>query len=165
MENEVILKNAIEDYVQDKSELDKLNLSSDESRSNELKLSLFEKIKNIDTDYWTFHYIKADIHNLKKDYSQALVEIKKVLKSQFTVIFPNLNYRWSDKVGDNLTKNRQQTIKILKENFGTSFPQIAKLIGVSESSIYRNITWLKNNNYIRRIGSAKGGHWEIIDKE
>ena len=111
----------------------------------------------------------VDGYKNAKNYHDELLPIFYSDTSQFTVIFPNLNYRGSDKVGDkvgdNLTKNREQIVNVLRKNPKASFSQIAKAIELSKISIYRNITWLKDNNYIKRIGSAKGGYWEIIDKD
>ncbi len=73
MDNETIFKNAIEDYVQDES-----------------KLSLLEKIKKINIDSCIFHYVKADCYNLKRNYEQALFEIKEVLK--YNLNDPNVQY-------------------------------------------------------------------------
>ena len=41
---------------------------------------------------------------------------------------------------------------------------MAEKIGISTTAIDKNISTLKNKGLLRRIGSAKGGHWEIIEK-
>ena len=40
--------------------------------------------------------------------------------------------------------------------------ELADLIGVTERSIERNIRKLPEQGQLRRIGPAKGGHWEIL---
>ncbi|KAF5423931.1 MAG: ATP-dependent DNA helicase RecG [Candidatus Methanomarinus sp.] len=40
--------------------------------------------------------------------------------------------------------------------------EMSETIGIRPSSIDKNITTLKDKSYLRRVGPAKGGHWEII---
>lgn len=42
-----------------------------------------------------------------------------------------------------------------------TIPELAALIGVTERSIERNIKKLQEPGRLRRIGPAKGGHWEV----
>jgi ATP-dependent DNA helicase RecG len=42
--------------------------------------------------------------------------------------------------------------------------ELAEIIGISRSGIEKNIRQLKEENLIKRIGSDKSGHWEVIDK-
>lgn len=42
--------------------------------------------------------------------------------------------------------------------------QLAKKLSVTKMTIVRDIVQLKEDNIIERIGPAKGGHWEITDK-
>jgi ATP-dependent DNA helicase RecG len=37
-------------------------------------------------------------------------------------------------------------------------------LGVTRQAVTDRIKTLKNKGIIRRIGSAKGGHWEIVTK-
>jgi ATP-dependent DNA helicase RecG len=34
-------------------------------------------------------------------------------------------------------------------------------LGVSQTAVEKNIAWLKEHGYIRRVGGDKGGHWEV----
>jgi ATP-dependent DNA helicase RecG len=42
---------------------------------------------------------------------------------------------------------------------------MASIIKVTERSIERNIQVLQKRNIIKRIGSAKGGYWKVINKD
>jgi len=44
-----------------------------------------------------------------------------------------------------------------------SIPEMAETIGISERSIERNIESLKKKGLLKRIGPAKGGHWQVIE--
>ena len=46
-----------------------------------------------------------------------------------------------------------------------SIAELSRLIGVSTTSIERNIKYLKEKEIIKRVGGAKGGHWEVIIKK
>ena len=48
------------------------------------------------------------------------------------------------------------------ENPYISRADLAKNVGISETSIYRNIEVMRDK-YLRRVGPDKGGFWEIID--
>ena len=47
---------------------------------------------------------------------------------------------------------------------GYSTNELAEKTGLSVSGIEKNIKELKQKWLIRRIGSPKGGHWEITDQ-
>jgi DeoR/GlpR family transcriptional regulator of sugar metabolism len=51
----------------------------------------------------------------------------------------------------------------LKEDGHLTIPDLAQLIGVTQRSIERNIRKLQEQKRLRRIGPAKGGHWELIE--
>jgi len=58
--------------------------------------------------------------------------------------------------------------KIIELILGNSFitiPQIPQIIKVTERSIERNIQALQKRNIIKRIGSAKGGYWKVINND
>ncbi len=42
---------------------------------------------------------------------------------------------------------------------------MARITGVTTRSIERNLESLQTQNKIKRIGSAKGGHWQIITND
>ncbi len=51
----------------------------------------------------------------------------------------------------------------IQENNQITIPELAMKIDVAERSIERNLQTLQKNNKLKRIGAAKGGHWEIIN--
>jgi predicted HTH transcriptional regulator len=42
-----------------------------------------------------------------------------------------------------------------------TIPELADAIGITERSIERTIKKLQEEGRLRRIGPAKGGHWEV----
>ena len=69
-----------------------------------------------------------------------------------------------DKVPDNLTENQQKIVELVAQSKTISMSEIADSIGISKRKVLDNINKLRKIGLIRRIGPAKGGHWEITNK-
>ena len=70
-----------------------------------------------------------------------------------------------EKLGEKLGENRLGIIKLMQANQQISIAELSRLIGISTTAIERNIKYLKENEIIKRVGAAKGGHWEVIIKK
>ena len=66
-----------------------------------------------------------------------------------------------ENVVDNVVENEQKTLALLKENNTLSAKEIANKLKITERTIQRYIKKLQEKKLIKRIGPAKGGHWEI----
>ena len=64
-------------------------------------------------------------------------------------------------LGETLTANRIKIIELMIEDPYISRADLANNVGISETSIYRNIEAMRGK-YLRRVGPDKGGFWEII---
>lgn len=71
----------------------------------------------------------------------------------------------TNKVTNKVTDNQALIIRFIDENPGISTNQLSDKIGISQRKIKENISKLKSAGLIKRIGPAKGGHWQIIDKD
>jgi ATP-dependent DNA helicase RecG len=60
-------------------------------------------------------------------------------------------------------KTSGKILNILKQEKHLTIPELARLIGVTDRSIERNIRILQDQGLLRRIGPAKGGYWEVIE--
>lgn len=75
------------------------------------------------------------------------------------------NYPENDlKVTEKVTEKQFAIIELLRVSPNITQAQIASQIGISRHHVAINISKLKNMNLIRRIGSDRGGHWEVIEK-
>ncbi|MCL2646051.1 MAG: putative DNA binding domain-containing protein [Phycisphaerales bacterium] len=63
---------------------------------------------------------------------------------------------------DGLVENQRRLLVLIKENPRISKSAMAKAIGISTTAIDNNLTRLKEKGILRRVGSTKGGHWEIM---
>jgi ATP-dependent DNA helicase RecG len=75
-----------------------------------------------------------------------------------------------DDVVNNVVNNVPEIrlIKILNliaENKQISAAQIAQILNTTGRTVQRDIEKLKKRNILKRIGSVKGGHWELVNRE
>nr|WP_321497093.1 winged helix-turn-helix transcriptional regulator [uncultured Methanolobus sp.] len=70
-----------------------------------------------------------------------------------------------DRVGENLTQNQQKILDSILEDSSISARLLSESIGISQRKIETNIAKLKEKGLLRRVGSARGGHWEVIGGE
>ena len=56
----------------------------------------------------------------------------------------------------------KQIFSIMKEDGTLTFEQISAKIGKSVKTVYRAVKFLKEQNYIKRIGSESDGYWEVL---
>ena len=68
----------------------------------------------------------------------------------------------SSKVTDKVTDNQKAIITIILEDKTVTTRELSLKIGISQRKIKENIGKLKDGGIIRRVGSAKSGHWEIL---
>ena len=61
-----------------------------------------------------------------------------------------------------LSKTERTILEAITSNPDYSYEKLAEKCGVSRPTIARTIKVLQNRKYIRRIGSDKTGHWEVV---
>ena len=59
-------------------------------------------------------------------------------------------------------KTRGKIVELIKQNPSITIPEIAEELDLTIKGIEWNIAKLKNEKTIKRIGSTKGGHWELL---
>lgn len=69
-------------------------------------------------------------------------------------------------VGDSikLIKNQQKILEEISKNNYITQKEIAKILNISNRTVQRNTTKLQEMGLLKRMGSAKSGHWKILDK-
>lgn len=67
-----------------------------------------------------------------------------------------------EKVGETSGKTSGKILAYLIANPDATIPEMARMLGITDRSIERNLRQLRQQNRVRRIGSAKGGYWEIV---
>ena len=67
-----------------------------------------------------------------------------------------------ENIVEKLPTMRGKIVKILWNNPSASASSIAKEVGIAQRNVQEHLKQLQAEGIIRRIGPAKGGHWEII---
>jgi len=84
--------------------------------------------------------------------------LKKNFVTELTEIYTNASGKTSGKTSGKI-------LELIESNKNITIPEIAAIIGVTERSIERNIQNLQREKKLKRVGSAKGGYWEIINNK
>lgn len=64
-------------------------------------------------------------------------------------------------VGENVGDNFGENFGGYLANNTITIPELSVLIGITERSIERNLQKLQKEGTLKRIGPAKGGHWQV----
>jgi ATP-dependent DNA helicase RecG len=71
------------------------------------------------------------------------------------------------KVADGSPKSSPKTevalLEQIRQDASLTSKTLAAALGISKRAVLKHIDKLKKKGKLRRIGPAKGGHWEIID--
>jgi ATP-dependent DNA helicase RecG len=70
--------------------------------------------------------------------------------------------RLGEKLGEKLGETRTAIVQSMKDNPRVTVSELAKRLRLSTTAIEKNIHHLKTKGYVKRVGPAKGGHWEIV---
>ncbi len=75
----------------------------------------------------------------------------------------NVGDKQGDKAGDKKLKKTQNKILLeLRNNPNMTHQQLMNKLDLSETTIQNNISYLRKNGYIERVGSNKTGYWKIL---
>jgi len=62
-------------------------------------------------------------------------------------------------------KTSEKILHAIRENSHITIAELTEEVGVTSRSVERNIKKLQNDGVLRRVGSARGGYWEVIDND
>jgi ATP-dependent DNA helicase RecG len=103
--------------------------------------------------------LKVHFFDDKQDMSKVVFE-----RISVTVVEGTLKGIEKGDVTDKVTDNQQKIISAIRQNKNITTSELSEKIGISQRKIKENISKLKEYDCLRRIGPAKGGHWEITVK-
>ena len=69
--------------------------------------------------------------------------------------------RGQKKGTEKLTKTQLQIMKYIEENKHVTIKELTRLVDVVASKVKLNISILKKNGLIERVGPDKGGFWKV----
>lgn len=69
-----------------------------------------------------------------------------------------------NKVGNKkpLNARRKRIVAEMRDNPGVTTAELHIMLGISETAVENNITFLKDNGYVERIGAKKNGYWKVL---
>lgn len=67
------------------------------------------------------------------------------------------------KFGDN-QKSSEIILELLKENPKLSAKKLSEQIGITSRAVEKQLAALVEKGFLKRVGSPKGGHWEILNQ-
>ncbi|MDR1010183.1 MAG: putative DNA binding domain-containing protein [Opitutaceae bacterium] len=70
--------------------------------------------------------------------------------------------KWYEKWGEKMTAHRSRIVQVMHHNPRISVEGIAGELGVAKSGVIKHLKVMREAGCIRRVGPAKGGHWEVI---
>lgn len=59
-------------------------------------------------------------------------------------------------------KSNQKILDAMRESSGISIRELQEITGLSESGVKKIIRKLREDGIVKRVGGAKGGHWEVL---
>ena len=77
-------------------------------------------------------------------------------------LFKDSHEKVVEKVVENISGNQMLIIELLDKNKNITANEIALQIGISHRKVQENMAKLKEIGIIKRIGPAKGGHWQVV---
>ena len=66
------------------------------------------------------------------------------------------------KVIENLDKKSLKILKLLVEDPGYTYLNLAKETSLSQKTIYMRLKRMQEDGLIERVGSARNGYWKVI---
>ena len=72
--------------------------------------------------------------------------------------------RVNEKVNEKVNERQKLIISAISENPYITQTELAKTLGISVVHVNKNMKKLQEQGLIHRVGSDKGGHWEVIEQ-
>ena len=68
------------------------------------------------------------------------------------------------KVGNkkSLIVGRRKILTEMRDNPNITAEELRKILGISKTAADNNISFLRENGYIERVGSKKAGYWNVL---
>jgi ATP-dependent DNA helicase RecG len=76
-----------------------------------------------------------------------------------------LGDRLGDRLGERLGENQIKMLSLILDNKNITINDMSNMLEISTTGVEKHISKLKKLGLIHRIGSAKGGHWEVVEDE
>lgn len=82
-----------------------------------------------------------------------------------TYLHERVTKKVTERVTKKVTENQRKILDNISKNSLITVKELSKIVGISERKIKENISKLKQENLLKRIGPARGGHWKVIENQ
>jgi predicted HTH transcriptional regulator len=136
-----------------------------------LSLPRNKELMRIYKDLGMVEQLGSGVPRILQAYSK---ECFKFSDNYLRMIFPRKaveSHQKSDQEGlverlvEGLVENQKRIVRLIANNPNVSKKEMSDVIGISTTAIDKNLTTLKKKKIIKRVGSDKGGSWQIINSE
>ena len=127
------------------------------AKRNKIIVNTLDKINVIENYASGVRRIFEDYINFKKQ-PEYYISNNGVIVTLF-----NRNYDGQN-IKLDISKRRNKILKLIIENNQITSDMLKEILGVSKSTIERDISKLRKENRIEYIGSSKNGYWKIKNK-
>lgn len=95
---------------------------------------------------------------------EPATEFEEVGTVQFVVTFKRkaIEAPLAEKFGESSQKSSQKIIVLVSKNRNVTTEEMATAIGISGRAVKKQLSKLKQQGIIKRIGPDKGGYWEVV---
>jgi len=69
-----------------------------------------------------------------------------------------------ERLGERLGENQKKILILINQNKFITIPELSGNLKISTTAIEKNLAKLKQKGLLKRIGPAKGGYWEVVEK-
>lgn len=123
-------------------------------------------------DFFAYMPIESIVRDNQAKYYEALEtcgsigESTPFIEFMLEIIAKSLkSYITESKKSDHksIQKSDQKILELIRRNKEITIMQMCDKMQMSESGIKKILTKLKSENKLKRVGSLKAGHWEIVD--
>jgi ATP-dependent DNA helicase RecG len=108
------------------------------------------------------HPLKPNLPTVETDDDMFLANIYSTKDKFVEKTGKQLIEGLGEKLGVKLGENEKKILHLIVADKFVTINSIAKSIGISTTAVENNLTKLKEKGMLRRIGSDKNGHWEVL---
>ncbi|MCD6457127.1 MAG: putative DNA binding domain-containing protein [Methanophagales archaeon] len=109
--------------------------------------------------------IKGAVAEPQKTVEKTGQKIRNLSRKELLTLLENkVGSRLVEKVGSKLVENQLKIILLILEDEKITKNKMSEILNISDTAVDKNILKLKNLGIIKRVGPAKGGHWEVKEQ-
>ena len=114
---------------------------------------------------WKFEFLEMDNFKTVISFSEISSDIAKKTSVKSSKKIHEKYGRSTEEVRKKYGRNAERILIEMIFDQKITTAQLSEKLGISTSTVEKNISKLRKHNIIKRAGSTKGGYWEIIKQE